>query len=52
MKTLVNQIEYPGKKTVQWNGRDSYGRTVGTGIYFYTIKAGDQKETKKMIFLK
>lgn len=42
-----------GKYSIKWNGRDSYGRSLPSGIYLYEFKAGDQfHQTKKMTLLK
>lgn len=41
-----------GEHAIQWNGTDNSGATVASGIYFYQIKAGGSKSTKKMNFLK
>ncbi|MEE9167618.1 MAG: Ig-like domain-containing protein [Candidatus Neomarinimicrobiota bacterium] len=50
--TLVNTIQDAGYKSVIWDGTDEFGRTVGTGIYLYQMKAGDYTQTKKMLLLK
>ena len=50
--TLVNDIKAPGDYTVRWNGLDSEGREVVSGIYFYKLETGLYSETKKMILLK
>jgi Secretion system C-terminal sorting domain len=52
ISTLVNANQMTGKHTVTWNGRDSFGKEVSTGIYFYRIKAGNFSSTKKMILLR
>ena len=49
---LVKSKQTSGFKFVQWNATDNQGQPVSTGVYFYSIEAGDFKETKKMIFLK
>jgi len=42
-----------GKYKIRWNGKDSYGRSLSSGIYLYEFKAGDQfHQTKKMTLLK
>lgn len=48
--SLVNEIQSPveihaGKRCISWDGRDSKGRRVASGIYFYVIsdKAGERK---------
>ena len=41
-----------GFHTKIWDGRDNQGREVPTGNYFYSIEAGDFRQTKKMILLK
>jgi Lamin Tail Domain/FlgD Ig-like domain len=37
---------------VTWDGRDDAGRVVPSGVYFYTLLAGDQSATRKMLLLK
>ena len=36
---------------VQWDGRDELGKKVASGIYFYTMKSGDKKQVRKMLFM-
>jgi uncharacterized lipoprotein YddW (UPF0748 family) len=51
--TLLDGKEInPGNYRVQWNGRNQYGESVATGIYFYRIVAGGFIQSKKMILLK
>jgi len=57
IKTLVNQEQSSNSRyTVQWNGKDEFGQTAASGIYFYRILAtGNKKvwtETRRMILLK
>jgi len=52
IKTLVDQIKTPGVYQVEWDGTDETGNRVSSGVYFYQLKAGDHKETKKMVLMK
>lgn len=52
VKTLVNSCQSPGSYKVFWNGDDERGGKVGSGVYFYTLKVGDFKQTKRMVFLR
>ncbi len=45
--TLVNEVKEPGTYTVQWDASE-----VGSGVYFYRIKAEDFVQTRKMILLR
>ncbi|MBC8427720.1 T9SS type A sorting domain-containing protein [bacterium] len=39
-------------KAAYWNGRDNLGEKVASGIYFYTLKAGDFRATRRMLIMK
>ena len=39
-------------KAAYWDGRNEFGEGVASGIYFYTIKAGDFTAIRKMIVIK
>jgi predicted outer membrane repeat protein len=52
VKTLVNEQLQQGGHSIIWNGRDSNGKRVGSGIYFYKLKTGDFQKVKKMILLR
>lgn len=52
VKTLVSQNQAQGYYTVTWNGRSDFGMKVNSGVYFYTLKAGQLLESKKMILMK
>lgn len=50
--TLVDKPHLSGCYSVTWNRKDNRGREVGSGIYFYHLKAGSFKATKKIILVK
>ena len=52
VKTMVNQHQNAGHRSIIWDGTNDYGNTVSTGIYLYQIQAGAYTRTKKMVFLK
>jgi hypothetical protein len=52
VRKLISEVQHPGQHTVQWDGRDSSGKTVPGGIYLYRIKVGRFIETKKMLLLR
>ncbi len=39
-------------KAAYWDGMDTLGEKVGSGIYFYTLQAGDFSATRKMLIVK
>ena len=45
--TLINSEQPAGSYNVQFDGKN-----LGSGIYFYSLRAGDYTETKKMTLLK
>ena len=52
VKTLINNVQNRGHKSIQWNTSNNYGRKVETGIYFYKIQTSEYQQVEKMIFLK
>tara|TARA_B100001750_G_scaffold51373_1_gene39079 strand:- start:9 stop:626 length:618 start_codon:yes stop_codon:yes gene_type:complete len=52
VRTLVNDQQSAGYKTLQWNAMSNSGQPVSSGLYIYTIQAGEFSKTRKMILLK
>ena len=52
VKEFINTSMQPGNYKVVWDGTNQSGVLVGSGIYFYRIKAGSFIASQKMIFLK
>ena len=52
VKTLINQTQDAGYRSVIWNATNDYGKPVSAGIYLYQIQAGEYISTKKMVLLK
>ncbi len=48
--TIDNQG--PGQFDVDWNGTNSKGEVVGSGVYLCRLESGEYVETIKMVFLK
>ena len=52
VKTLINQTQDAGYRSVIWDATNDYGKPVSAGIYLYQIQAGEYMQTKKMVLLK
>ena len=52
IRTLVDEVREPGRYTIYWDGGDSSGRRVASGVYFYRLQAGPFSSTRKMVLLK
>ena len=49
---LTNQQYQIGEHSVEWRGRDSSGRAVPSGEYFFRVDIGGQVETRKAMLLR
>ena len=45
-------IYHSRSRAIHWDGRNAFGEKVATGIYFYTLKAGDFNATRKLLIRK
>jgi hypothetical protein len=52
VKTLTDGHREAGSYEVRWNGRNTGGYPVPSGIYFCRMKAGDFVDTKKMALIR
>ena len=52
IRTLVDNQQIARSYKATWDATDNFGNSVPSGIYFYSINAGDFSATKKMILLK
>ena len=51
-KVLVDDVRKAGTYFVTWDGKDTTGREVASGLYFYQLEIGDYIATRRMILLK
>jgi hypothetical protein len=52
VRTLYEGNQSAGRYQTVWDGENSTGMKVGSGVYFYRIQANSFIQTKKMILLK
>jgi cyclomaltodextrinase len=50
--TLVDKFQQPGIYKVVWNGKNGFGQSAASGIYFYQLQSENFINVKKMILLK
>ena len=43
---------YSRSRAAYWNGKNEFGEPVASGVYFYTLTAGDFSATRKMLIRK
>lgn len=52
IKSLIDQFVEVGDYATIWDGKDNFGNTTSSGVYFYQINFNNQLQNKKMIYLK
>ena len=52
VKILCDEYLNAGYVSVVWNGKDSAGRNVASGIYLYQLQTEEYVSTRKMILMK
>jgi flagellar hook assembly protein FlgD len=49
---LVNAVQQPGRYQINWNGRDSHGKTLPSGVYICRFQAGSFVQAQRMIMVR
>ncbi|UCE20595.1 MAG: T9SS type A sorting domain-containing protein [Gemmatimonadota bacterium] len=52
VRTLVDDIRNPGSYEVSWDGRDAFGKSAPSGVYFYRLSTDEFTATKRMVLMK
>jgi len=52
VKTVLNEKQAPGYKTIVWDGKNESGLPVGAGLYFYQLQTPTYIHTKKMVLVR
>ncbi|MBZ0269630.1 T9SS type A sorting domain-containing protein [bacterium] len=52
VRQLTERTMPAGEHRVSWDGRTRNGSVAGAGIYFYTFRAGDHRETRKILHVR
>jgi subtilisin family serine protease len=52
VRLLADRWLPKGPHSLRWNGDDGGGRSVASGIYFCELKAGTEKQTRKLVLLR
>ncbi|MFQ6114875.1 MAG: T9SS type A sorting domain-containing protein [bacterium] len=52
VRTLLNETQSAGTKSVIWDARNNFGQGVSSGIYVYTLQTGNLIQSKKMLYMK
>jgi hypothetical protein len=49
---LIDEQQRAGRHDILWDGKDENGSMVASGVYVYTLTAGDSKERKKLLLVR
>jgi hypothetical protein len=52
IRTLVSSQLSPGEYSVDWDGKNEFGKDVASGIYFYRLSGKDLSIIKKMALIR
>jgi hypothetical protein len=50
--SLVDADTKPGAYQATWDGRDRFGREVGSGMYYYQLELNNLRQSGRMVILK
>lgn len=50
--TLIDEFQTPGSKSVVWNGKNSSGEYVSSGVFFYNLETQTFSKTMKLLLIR
>lgn len=51
IKSLINEKQPAGYYDISWNGLNQANKSVGSGLYFYSLRSNNDIIIKKMLFI-
>ncbi len=52
VQTLVDEVQHPGIREIEWDGKNKQGSRVGTGLYVIQMVAGEFVRSKKIVLIR
>jgi flagellar hook assembly protein FlgD len=52
VRVLVDEEQAGGVRSAVWNGTNSGGATVSSGVYYCVLQVGSERRSQKMVLLK
>jgi flagellar hook assembly protein FlgD len=52
VRSLLDGPLAPGPHRLVWDGRDGRGRSLGSGVYLYTVQAGSSRASGKLTLVR
>jgi hypothetical protein len=52
VRMLIDKLETPGQRRVEWDGRNQQGKSVSSGVYLYVFDAPGYRVTRKLVVLR
>ena len=52
VRSLVNEDQAAGTHRIVWDGKDSSGKSLGSGVYFYQLRTNRAVTVKRMVLVK
>ena len=52
VRTLIDEHQAPGEKSVDWNGKDNMGNDLPSGVYIYRMNAGSLNFANRILLIK
>jgi hypothetical protein len=52
LRVLLDEIRSAGRHIIEWDGTDTSGRQLGSGVYFYEVRVAGVQASRKLLLLR